>query len=54
MGELGPHGAGEDVWKEQRERRIYVRHKRTERKERMMIHRGGMKQEMGIATHGKQ
>ena len=54
MGEVGPHRAGEDVWKEQKGERIYACHaKKTEKTQDDEIQGwGGIK--LGIDPHDKQ
>ena len=53
MGEVGPHRAGEDVWKEQKGERIYAMQRKTEKTQDDEIQGwGGIK--LGIDPHDKQ
>ena len=50
MGEVGPHRAGEDVWKEQKGERIYAI-QRKPRRHRMMKYRDGVELNEGCPIY---
>ena len=50
MGEVGPHRAGEDVWKEQKGERIYAMQKKNPRRHRMRKYRDGVELNWGSTS----